>query len=166
MTPILKQFGDLVPADFDRSPVWANCHSFDYDEPWYDDTDEETFRPWSGPLPADPSEGMFLVKATFKLADGREFPGFLTPAPPQEGEHLGLIQPYLAAAGRFFGFWGGMSGVPNPEKAAFFAALGGERQRVFPIVFSSTPTLATGVSSGAIAGFYRSPRLGEAIVES
>jgi len=50
----LKQAGDLVAANFEAHPVWVSCHVVDYDEPWYDDTDEETFRPWLGALPLDP----------------------------------------------------------------------------------------------------------------
>src|SRR6185503_15391472 len=46
MRPGLKQFGQLTMEDFDLAPVWASCHSFDSNEPWFDDTDEETFRPW------------------------------------------------------------------------------------------------------------------------
>jgi hypothetical protein len=43
--PELKQFGDLTPADFERHPGWIGCHTADYDGAWYDETDEETFRP-------------------------------------------------------------------------------------------------------------------------
>jgi hypothetical protein len=39
-TPELKQFGDLVEADFRRHPVWIQCHIVDYDEPWHDETDD------------------------------------------------------------------------------------------------------------------------------
>ena len=79
--PELKQFGDLTRQDFDRHAVWIGCHTADYDEPWYEDTDEETFRPWTGELPADAPEGMLLVKATFELMDASRHPGFITPAP-------------------------------------------------------------------------------------
>jgi hypothetical protein len=48
--PELRQFGSLTAEDFERIPVWLACHVADYDEPWYDETDEETFRPWSGDL--------------------------------------------------------------------------------------------------------------------
>jgi hypothetical protein len=55
--PELKQFGDLCPADFERYPVWIACHTEDFAEPWFNETDEETFRPWSGALPVAPSDG-------------------------------------------------------------------------------------------------------------
>jgi hypothetical protein len=48
LTPILKQFAALTIEDFAQCPVWIACHVADYDEPWYDDTDEETFRPYGG----------------------------------------------------------------------------------------------------------------------
>ena len=48
--PELKSSGELSQVDFVRHPVWTNCHVADYDEPWYDDTDEETFRPFFGGL--------------------------------------------------------------------------------------------------------------------
>lgn len=104
MKPFLKQFGDLTDRDFAQSPVWVGCHTFDYDEPWYDDTDEETFRPWTAPLPVDPADGMFLVRASFRLADGRELGGFVTPAAPNDADDLGLIQPHMNVSGTYFGF--------------------------------------------------------------
>src|SRR5438105_433781 len=39
-TPILKQAHYLTPDDFAKYPVWINCHTTDYDEPWYEETDE------------------------------------------------------------------------------------------------------------------------------
>ncbi len=165
MKPELKQFGDLSMGDFDRYPVWASCHSFDSEEPWYDETDEETFRSWKLALPVDPADGMFLVKATFHLPDGREFSGFVTPAHPEAGANLGLIQPYIALAGRVFAFWGGMVGVPPERRDAFYTALGGRRTDVFPIQFSTLPGLASGVTSGVIMGFYRSPVFDDVQVE-
>ena len=51
--PELKQFADLTPTDFERHPVWIACHAEDYAEPWFNETDEETFRPWMGALVRD-----------------------------------------------------------------------------------------------------------------
>ena len=62
--PELKQFSDLTPSDFERHPIWVDCHVVDYDEPWYDDTDEETYRPWAGPLPVEIGSSV-LVRADF-----------------------------------------------------------------------------------------------------
>ena len=98
--PELKQFGDLTQADFDRHPVWIGSHTVDYDEPWYEETDEETFRPWTGGLPADPAAGMLLVTASYELPDGSRYPGFLTP--DRDPADLGTLQPHLFAGNRAF----------------------------------------------------------------
>jgi peptidoglycan/xylan/chitin deacetylase (PgdA/CDA1 family) len=152
-TPELKQFGDLTREDFDRHPVWIGCHTADYDEPWYDDTDEETFRPWTGDLPADAGGAMLLVRATIELRDGSRYPGFVTPA-PTPGD-LGTQQPQIFAGDRRFGFWGGMFGVPVEGRQALYAALGKPADAVFPLRFSADAGLAAGEASGEVLGFYR-----------
>lgn len=154
--PELRQFRDLGSADFERHPVWIACHVADYDEPWYDETDEETFRPWTGPLPVDPSADMYLVRATVAFRDGSEHPGFLTPTlPPAD---LGTMQPQVFVGERSFGFWGGMFGVPPEEREAFYRAAGRAPDQIFPLVFQAMPGLARGVCSGEAQGFYKQPR--------
>ena len=105
------------------------------------------------------------MRATFRAANGRECSGFVTPAPADASHDLGLIQPHLAVAGRFFGFWGGTSGVDSAAKSAFYAAFGAPPAQIFPITFSCSPQLTSGRCSALIAGFYRSLRAGEHIVE-
>ncbi|BBO86152.1 hypothetical protein DSCO28_67180 [Desulfosarcina ovata subsp. sediminis] len=129
----------------------------DYDEPWYEDTDEETFRPWYKDLPADPSETMFLVKATLTLADGTKMSGFVTPQSPNDSSgkpHLGLIQPQLfLPEGRRVGFWFGILEPPKEEISSFYAALGKDKQDVFPIAFEANDGLAKGITDGSVPGF-------------
>jgi hypothetical protein len=153
MTPELKQFGRLTPTDFERHPVWISCHSVDHDQSWFEETDEETFRPWTGTLPVAPSEGMLLVRATLELASGSRYPGFVTPA--LEEDDLGTLQPQLFAGGEWFAFWGGITGYSNEQRQSFYAALRKRAHAVFPIRFAADPDLATGVVSGRIDGFYR-----------
>jgi hypothetical protein len=155
--PELKQFGDLTQEDFDRCPVWIACHTADYDEEWYVDTDEETFRPWTGPMPVAPSDGMFLVKATLTLADHATYVGFVTPA--EDVEDLGTMQPQAFVGGTRFGFWGGMLGIPRSGREAFYRAIEKPAQSAFPIRFSADRGLASGVCSGTLSGFYRTPDL-------
>jgi hypothetical protein len=110
--PTLKQFGHLTPNDFITHPVWVSCHIIDYDEPWYDDTDEETFRPWLSEIPVA-AEEMYLVACQFTMADGSRYQGFGTPA--SEAENIGLIQPQVfSPSGRRFAFWLGM--FPRQEE--------------------------------------------------
>jgi hypothetical protein len=154
--PELKQFGDLTAADFERYPVWIACHTDDFAEPWFNETDEETFRPWIGPLPVGPSDGILLVRASFEFHDGSRHDGFLTPA-SKEGD-LGTLQPHLFVSGESFGFWGGMAGVRPDRRMAFYEALGKGPEAVFPIRFSTDPDLATGVAAAQVNGFYRGTR--------
>ena len=157
LKPELKQFSDLSPPDFERHPVWIACHTEDFAEPWFNETDEETFRPWTGVLPVGPSDGMLLVRATFELHDGSRHDGFLTPA-SKEGE-LGTLQPHLFVSGKSFGFWGGMAGVRPDRRTALYEALGKGPEALFPIRFSTDADLATGVAAGQIDGFYRGTRV-------
>ena len=129
--PELKQFGDLAEDDFVRHPVWINCHVEDYDKPWYDQTDEETFRPWTGPLPVAPSQGMFLVRASAQFHDGSQHTGFLTLA-FEEGD-LGMRQPHVFVEGKLYDFWGGGPGIPIGWRQKFYEASGKEPQEIFPL---------------------------------
>ena len=157
--PILKQFADLTPADFVRHPVSVSVHSLDYDEPWYDDADEETFRPWTGQLPVSPAEGMLLVRATLTLADGRTLPGFVTPQPDAEPPDLGLMQPQaFLPSGIRCDFWDGMFKRDPKERAVFYEELGHTPASIFPIAYAADSGLATGHRNGTIPGFCWRPR--------
>lgn len=149
--PILKQFSGLAAQDFDSHPIWIGCHTVDYDQPWYDDTDEETFRPRPSPLPADPSEGMLLVRATATLWDGSQLSGFLTPA-LKTGD-LGTMQPHVFVAGRMWGFWGGILGVPEAKRRAFLNAAAKTVEQVFPVRFEAPRELSNGVVRVEVTGW-------------
>jgi hypothetical protein len=153
--PILKQFSDLSVEDFQDHPGWLACQGVDDEESWYSETDEETFRPWTGDLPASASDGMLLVRANFLLRDGSELTGFATPT--FEPNDLGAMQPQVFVDHRVIGFWGGMFGIPQEHRVAFYSALGKAAAKVFPIKFEVDPKLADGICSGTIEGFYRIP---------
>jgi hypothetical protein len=154
MKPLLKQFGDLSPLDFQTHPVWVSCHTLDYDEPWYDETDEETFRPWSDALPIEPGSEKFLVRASLKLADGTLLPGFVTPEQGGSDSALGITQPQLfSTAGQRFSFWYG--GVPPSaaHKREFYSALAKTPEQVFPVTCLASPELTRGGLAVTIPGF-------------
>lgn len=156
--PLLKQFGDLTADDFEMHPVWIQCHCSDYGEPWYDDTDEETFRPWLGPLPAGPEEGMLLVKAKLTIADGRIFDGYLTPQHEGEPLHLGTIQPQMfLPSGTRCDFWDGMLRRKEGTQNILYDELAAGAETIFPIRFAVDLSLATGLTSGLIPGFCWKP---------
>lgn len=165
--PELKQFAELEAEDFERHPVWAGCHAADSGKSWYHDTDEETFRPWTGELPADPARGIFLVRAVIELHDGTRHSGFVTPAaeewdkgpdgrPAFKHTHiLGTQQPHMFVGEQQFGFWGGMLGVSAADQRELYAALGKSPNLIFPLTFTADPGLAKGLASGQVEGFYR-----------
>ncbi len=152
--PQLKQFGDLNIGDFSEASIWIACHCTDYDEPWYEDTDEETFRPYDGLRPAHPEEGMLLVSAKMTLANGRTRDGFLTPQHDSEALNLGMIQPQLfLPSGLRVSFWDGMFKRPESQRNAVYAELGNNTEAIFRIQFQALDGLATGHVSGEIPGF-------------
>ncbi len=157
--PLLKQFGDLTVADFAKHPVWVSVHILDYDEPWYDDTDEETFRPWTGELPVGPVEGMLLVRAKMTLADGRILEGFFTPQSKKETLSLATMQPQLfLPSGKRCDFWDGMFKRPAGERKLIYQELGKDASAIFPVHFSAEKGLATGRVAGSIPGFCWCPK--------
>ena len=155
--PLLKQFSDLKPEDFKEHPIWVGVHTLDYDEEWYDDTDEETIRPWLGDRPVGADE-TFLVSARFVFTDGSEFEGFVTPAGSYEGlRSMGSLQPNVfAPSGQRFGFWHGMFRRSESE-GHFYQSFGKSSEQVFPIRFQSLPGLTSSVASGEVPGFMTIP---------
>jgi hypothetical protein len=150
--PELRQFADLTEDDFVRRPVWVNCHMEDYEHPWHEQTDEETFRPWMGVLPVSASEGMLLVRAVAQFLDGSHHAGFMSLA-FVEGD-LGMIQPHVFINGQQFGFWGGGPGISVGWRQKFYEATGKEPEEIFPIRFTTDAGLARGVTTCAVEGFY------------
>ncbi len=152
MRPDIRQFGALRTEDFVRHRVWAQVHTTDYDEPWYDDDDldEESFRAYDEPLPVSPDEGMYLVAAEARLADGSTLPAFLTPA---SGEDLGVLQPHVFARGKAWGFWGGLVGMPRAAQEEFHSAVDRSWDQVFPLQVVALDGLATGVTTATVRGW-------------
>jgi hypothetical protein len=152
-TPLLKQAYDLTLDDFARYPVWVQCHLVDYDEPWYEETDEATFRSWAGTKPVDPQEATFLIRATMTLANGSKLNGFLTPQSAEQPLDLGTVQPMVfSEAGEQLAFWDGAYKRAEEDRVRFYAALGVGAKEIFPIFFSGEPGLAVGWVAGTIPG--------------
>lgn len=153
--PQLVQFGDLRAAHFAAHAVWVACHSVDEDAEWFDETDEETFRPGPARRPADAADAMYLVAAEFTLADGTQLDGFVTPALPSDAS-MGTWQPHLFAPdGLAQGFWTGMMGMTPEQRGDVYRRLNRVADAVFPIHFRARPGLTVQPTEGRIEGFYR-----------
>lgn len=152
MKPELRQMSDLTAADFERAPVWVQCHFADHDEPWYDETDECTVRPWSGTLPVPASAGIYLARATATLADGSRVAACMAPSGEPEARRT---QPVAFVGGATCLFWGGAMGIPPEERQQLYHAVGKPPAAVFPITFSVAAELVVGQADVRVDGFYR-----------
>jgi hypothetical protein len=183
MRPQLRSLNSLGLSDFEDHPVWIRVRSFDFNASWFDDVDEETFRPWDGVLPFAEPRGMLLIAAKLTFKDGSVYPGFLSPAkedwdaplpPKRVGDRLiqlatpkdrhggsplallGIQQPRIFLQNRTFSFWGGMLGIPEEARRGLYEAAAQGPEDIFPIHFHSDPLLAKGLVSGRLDEFYRS----------
>lgn len=148
--PDLKEWSDLSESDFAEHPVWVNVRTFDYDEDWYDDVDETVFRPWTGEVPIDPTDAIFLVSAYSTLPGGQVVPGFLSPS---ESDDLGELQPCVFVGGRMFEFWQGSMDDPPisiDECNRFAEAVGGSPEVVFPLTVAAGSGLGRGSTTAVI----------------
>jgi hypothetical protein len=184
-TPEMKQEYDLCASDFVRHPVWIGVHNYDYGKPWFELADEQTFRPWLGQLPFAEARGIARVAATFELADGSVYSGHFSPQredwdaplPPRrmrDGTYtkplqwsarrcgsplsiLALHRPAIFINGQIFGFH--LLREPRRKAAvqAFYAAIKKSPAAVFPVRFYADPSLASGITSGRMDGFFSFP---------
>ncbi|RLS39287.1 MAG: hypothetical protein DWH81_08730 [Planctomycetota bacterium] len=142
---IRKQVYELTLADLQSWPIWE----FALDEEGDDNQDEATVRPYPLADPLDPSESTFIVAARFKLADGTQLQGCLTP-PSSSDNSLGAVQPQIITERGRVSFWYGRC---EPDLASTYRMLGRNSASVFPIQFESVVRLCEGAVSGTIPGF-------------
>jgi hypothetical protein len=141
---IRKQVYELAVDDLIHFPAWE----FALDEEGEEGQDEATVRPSYAPLPLDPSESMFIVRAKFSLADGTRLPGYLTPG--HAADDLGSIQPIIITPQGQINFW---MGAVRGDISPLYQKLGKNADQIFPITFKSDVPLVGGVVFGSIPGF-------------
>jgi hypothetical protein len=148
-TRIRKQVYELTVEDLEQHAVWE----FALDEEGEEGQDEATVRPYEVHGPVDPSEGMFIVRARMRSADGTEFKGYLTP-PAQGDSSLGVLQPVVVVGGGQVSFWCGMLELGPGHIAASYDRLGKSvATEVFPLQFESDVALIGGPLTGELPGF-------------
>jgi hypothetical protein len=139
-----KQVYELTVEDLNISPVWE----FALDEEGEPGQDEATVRSYRIEGLLNSSDGMFVVRAKFKLADGTEQTGYLTPG--HEASDLGSVQPQIVTANGQVGFW---MGSIKQDVLPLYTILGKTASQVFPIEFISDVPLDTGPLTGRIPAF-------------
>jgi len=145
---VRKQVYELTLADLERTPVWE----FALDEEGEEGQDEATVRPFERSLPLDPGDGMFVVRARFRLADGTPLLGYLTP-PVQADSSLATIQPIIVTPKGQVMFWYGAF-APKPDSlSASYARLAKRPVEVFPVSYESDVSLVGGLIRGSLSGF-------------
>lgn len=150
---IRKQVYELSTSDLESFPIWE----FALDEEGEEGQDEATVRPYEGSPPLDPSNGMFVVRARFDLADGTRLQGYLTP-PADGSAGIGTVQPIVVTTQGQVMFWYGAIAPSAATLGAAYEKLGRRESAVFPVQYASEVQLATGPVNGELDGFlhYRS----------
>jgi hypothetical protein len=146
---IRKPVDELTPEDLQRCPVWE----FALDEEGEPGQDETTVRPYQAGHILNPSDGTFIIRASFTLADGTKLPGCITP-PPSRDFDLGTIQPVVLLADGPLVLWCG-SIAPSLQEISFdYSRLGkNAAAQVFPISFRSEVALVGGPIAGICPDF-------------
>lgn len=143
-----KSVCELTLEDLIRFRVWE-CALDEEDVPGQDET---TVRPYEHTGELNPSDGMFVVLASFTFADGSIWQGYLTPS-LHDRNNLGTVQPIIVTSEGQVGFWCGGIAPSADELAKRYGFLGRTASRVFPIRFESQVELVGGAIGGTIPGF-------------
>jgi hypothetical protein len=148
LSRVRKSVAELSLDDLELCPVWE----FALDEEGEDGQDESTVRPRVMSDKLDPAAGMFIVRARFRLADGTQMHGYLTPAAEGEAD-LGTLQPVIVTNAGQVLFWWGVIMPPASELSAFYRRLGRTADKIFPLQFSSDVPILGGPLHGELPGF-------------
>ena len=145
---VRKQVYELTLDDLSRFPVWE----FRLDKDGAENQDEATVRPFTSSGPLDPADRMFVVRATFTLADGSRMKGYFTP-PVRGQEGMDTLQPIIVTDRGQVRFWCGTAAPDSKRLARNYEFLGKDAKRVFPLRFESDVDLVNGPARGSLPGF-------------
>jgi hypothetical protein len=145
---IRKQVNDLTLDDLGRFPVWE----YALDEASEEGQDEATVRPYKFSGLLNTSDGQFIVRAFFTLADGTRFLGHVSP-PSCNDEGPVTVHPTIVSEKGLIIFWCGIIEPKPTYLAQCYKMLGREASEVFPIRFEADVALANGTIAGTVPGF-------------
>ena len=146
--PIRKQIADLLPSDLEQYANWELA----LDEEGEEGRDEETVRPRPDLADADPSDGLFIVRAEFVGRDGTRFAGYVTAS---QDDAPSALQPTIVTAYGQVPFWLGVHGPGPGEIEQAYELLAKTAEQLFPLRFRALVPVAGATSEGAIGGFAR-----------
>lgn len=142
---IRKQLPELRPSDLERFPIWEQT----LDEEGFPGQDEETVKPRFDLAEANPSEGMFIVRAEFIAHDGSRFDGYVSP----QLDSTFNVQPTLVTEYGQVNLWYG-SFVPKAEQLdKDYALLGKTSDELFPVRFRAVVPARGVPLEGEVPGF-------------
>lgn len=122
------------------------------DEEGEEGQDEATVRPHEISGALDPSDGLFIVRAAFTLADGTKMHGYLTP-PDQGDDCLSTLQPVIITERGQVLFWHGVLVPDEQDLAQYYEKLGRDASRAFPVLVTSDVDLVRTPVRAIIPGF-------------
>jgi hypothetical protein len=145
---------ELSLEDLSEYPVWEYALS----EEDIDNQDERTLRPSLASPPVNPNDAYFLVRATFKLANGAQLKGFITPLKEQDDDFMRPVipvdlNPVIVSNAGHVAFCYGKSSLDQEQIDKNYKRLGYPSIEVFPISFTADVEINNGVSSGTLQGF-------------
>lgn len=148
---------NLTFTDLMKYSAWK----YALDEEGVESQDERTVRPYHAPAPLDLSKAYFLVRASFVLADGTSYKGYIKPKPLDRvdtGNFLSVIVPYdlspiIVLGKEHIHFQYGIE-KPDPEEIQrIYSLFPKKSHEVFPIKFSSDVEVLDSVHEGKLDGF-------------
>jgi hypothetical protein len=145
---IRKPINELTLHDISKFPIWE----YALDEESVEGQDETTVRPYRISKALDPSQGMFVVRASFTLSDGSKMLGYLTPPLPDDNG-LARLQPVIITEKGHVRFWHGALKPSTKELTQSYEMLGRSRATVFPIQAVSDVKLVGSAVHITIMGF-------------
>ncbi|WP_153556475.1 hypothetical protein [Roseimaritima sediminicola] len=136
--PIFRNCDDIGPSELASFPVWVYCHLTDYDEPWYEDVDDEAYRAWTDDSPIG-NDTVAIVAASFRTHAGILLQGFIETWGDSTGNPVLDLKPTIFDAdGHRIALWHGATyqfGTDHLDDciARFERLLGGSMPDHFPV---------------------------------
>jgi hypothetical protein len=143
-----KQIYELTLQDLSAFPIWE----FKLNERAKGHQDESTVWPCVEPVPLDPADRMFVVRAVFTLADGSRMQGYLTPS-GRGDTGVGTLQPIIVTGRGQVRLWCGTTTPDAKRLARNYELLGKKAKQIFPLQFESEVELAGGQVRSSVPGF-------------